>query len=140
VFYFNPTVAAGAFLLDSANRALWIRRAHEPRQGTLAIPGGFIDFGETLEDGLRREIREEVGLDVGELRMVASGVNEYPYRGVIYSVVDCVFAGRIRPGMEPQALDGVAGLEWHPLDAVRDEEIAFPSVRLGRAALLQNPL
>src|SRR5437763_2223213 len=85
-FFFNPTVAAGAFLFDPADRVLFIRRAAEPAKGALAVPGGFVDFEESIESALRREIKEEVGLDVGDLRYVGSEVNHYPFLGVTYPV------------------------------------------------------
>jgi ADP-ribose pyrophosphatase YjhB (NUDIX family) len=135
-FFFNPTVAGGVFLFDPDDRVLFIRRANEPAKGMLAVPGGFIDFGETLEEGLRREVREEVGLEVIALRYVCSETNEYPYRGVTYPVVDCLFAGRVTDGGSAAPLDGVAGIEWHRLAAVRDEDLAFPSIRTGRRTLL----
>lgn len=137
-FFFNPTVAAGAFLFGPDGRALFIRRAHDPAKDMLAIPGGFIDAGETLETGLRREIEEEVGLTVTNLRFVCSEVNVYPYAGVEYPVVDCIFTGSVDdPGLV-RPLDGVAGIEWHRLVDVRDEDLAFPSIRTGRRVLLAN--
>ncbi|MBD3267434.1 NUDIX domain-containing protein, partial [bacterium] len=65
-YYFNPVGAAAAIILDALDRILLIRRAKEPAKGTYDLPGGFIDFHETIESGLRREIREEVGLEVDE--------------------------------------------------------------------------
>jgi len=103
----------------------------------LAIPGGFIDVDEPVEVGLRREIREEVGFDVGDLRYVGSDVNHYPYQGVTYPVVDCLFAGAVPAGANARPLDAVAGIEWHRLADVRGEDLAFPSIRTGRRLLLR---
>jgi ADP-ribose pyrophosphatase YjhB (NUDIX family) len=135
-FFFNPTIAAGAFLFDPADRVLFIRRAHEPAKGALAVPGGFIDFGETVEAGLRRELHEEVGLIVTELRFLCSDVNHYPFLGVTYPVVDCLFAGNVADPATAKPLDGVAKIEWHRLTDLREEELAFPSIRTARRKLL----
>jgi ADP-ribose pyrophosphatase YjhB (NUDIX family) len=68
-----------------------------PAKGKLAVPGGFIDIGETAEDGLRREIREEVNLAPGELRYLCTQVNDYVYRDINYPVLDLYFVGRVNP-------------------------------------------
>lgn len=136
-WFFNPTCAAGAFLFNDQNEVLFIRRAKEPRKGTLAVPGGFIDAGETAEFGLRREITEEVGLTVGPLQFVCSCPNRYEYAGITYDVCDFLFTAHVENPDEAQALDGVAGIEWRKLDDVTDQELAFPSIRAGRNALLK---
>ncbi|MEW6320814.1 MAG: NUDIX hydrolase [Acidobacteriota bacterium] len=58
-----PVVAVGAVIVREG-RALVVRRAHPPRQGEWSLPGGRVELGERLEDAVRREIREETGLDV----------------------------------------------------------------------------
>lgn len=63
VQFLDPKVAVIAVIL-SAGRLLLIRRGVEPARGQWALPGGYMDAGEMPEDALRREILEEVGLEI----------------------------------------------------------------------------
>lgn len=127
-YYFNPTVSAAAIVLGPDGRAVLLRRSKEPAQGKLALPGGFVDFGETAEDALRRETREEVGLELECIEFLCSQPNDYSYRGVTYPVVDVFFTAR---AVSTQAvpLDGAASVCWLDPLALDLEELAFPSVR-----------
>lgn len=135
VFYFNPTVAAAAFVFDSKGKILLIKRAKDPSAGKLGVPGGFIDIGESAEAGLRREVREEVGIAIDQLRFLISFPNLYHYKEVSYPVVDLYFTALAINPDSARPLDAVAGVEWrHPSD-VPDDEIAFPSMRVAIAEL-----
>ncbi len=59
----HPVVGVGAVVVRDG-RALIIKRAHEPRKGEWSLPGGLLELGESLQDAVRREIKEETGLDV----------------------------------------------------------------------------
>ena len=61
----------GAVVLDADNRILLVRRGQAPLAGEWSLPGGALELGERLEDGLRREVQEETGLDVEPLEIVA---------------------------------------------------------------------
>jgi ADP-ribose pyrophosphatase YjhB (NUDIX family) len=137
-YYFNPTVAAAVILTRPDGRVLFITRAKEPARGKLAFPGGFIDIDERAEDGLRREVREEVGLEAGPLEFLCSEQNEYPYQGVRYPVLDLIFAAPVSGSAEARSLDGVAHVEWLEPGDVPLEELAFPSLRAGLQAFLRR--
>jgi ADP-ribose pyrophosphatase YjhB (NUDIX family) len=63
IFYINPKVAAGA-LIEVEGRVVLVRRGIEPRAGCWALPSGFTEYGETIEETAIRECREETGLKI----------------------------------------------------------------------------
>lgn len=138
IYYFNPATAGAAFILNEKREALFIHRAKDPAKGKLALPGGFIDFGETAEEGVRREIREEVGLEVDGLRYLCTQPNHYVYQEVTYSVLDFFFIAAARADATVRALDDVAGYSWLNPAQINPDDIAFPSIRAALALYLQR--
>ncbi len=90
--YLNPATAVAGIITDEQGRIAVLVRGKEPGQGKWDLPGGFADPGETVEDALRREVREEVGLEVQALRYLCSYPNIYEYMGVRYRTLDLGFA------------------------------------------------
>lgn len=129
LYYFNPSIAAGAFIVRPDGQVLLVRRARDPGKGLLSVPGGFIDAGETAEEAMRREIREEVGLELGPVEYFTSQVNSYAYHGVLYSVLDFYFIAPVPAECSPQPMDDVASVVWMDPVAAPESDFAFPSVR-----------
>ncbi len=66
----TPALTTDCVIFDPDGRVLLIRRGHEPFVGHYALPGGFVEIGETVEEACRREAKEETGIEVGPLRLV----------------------------------------------------------------------
>jgi NAD+ diphosphatase len=129
--FINPVSAVALILADPDDRVLLVKRAHAPEKGKLSLPGGFMDPGETAEQGACRETREETGLevDIGEVNYLASFPNYYAYGDTEYIVLDMFFWIRVQDFGKAQALDEVEAVTGVPFDAIDPEQIAFPSVR-----------
>jgi len=137
VYFFNPSVAAAGIILRADGKGLFIRRAKEPGKGMLAMPGGFIDFDETAENALRREIREEVGVELDGIRFLCSAVNHYAYKDVTYQVLDLFFTARVIEPAKAVALDDVESVLWLDPHLLKPEELAFASRRRALSEFLK---
>jgi 8-oxo-dGTP diphosphatase len=105
----TPLLAADCVVFDTRRRLLLVRRKFPPFQGSYALPGGFVEIGETVEEAARRELEEETGVKAGRLQLV--GVYSDPRRdprGHTCSVVFLASAPRGRP----KAGDDAAAAEW----------------------------
>ncbi|MBI4659505.1 MAG: NUDIX domain-containing protein [Verrucomicrobia bacterium] len=126
--YINPLVAVAAIIADSAGQILLIRRARNPGQGKVSLPGGMVDPGETAEQALRREVMEEVNLQVDRLDYLASFPNQYPYQGVVYPALDLFYTGSVETFAPARAMEEVQSLMMAAPAALDFSNIAFSSV------------
>ena len=129
VYYFNVAVSVAALILRADGRGLFIRRAREPAKGKLAMVGGFVDTGETLEGALRREVREEVNLEIAALAYLGAFPNRYEYLDVVYPTLDVFFTCAAVQPDAATALDDVESVSWHEVATVTPGELAFTSMR-----------
>jgi len=131
VYYFNPSAATVAFILNERRELLVVRRAKEPAKGTLDLPGGFSDLNETSEQGVCREVKEETGLDVTEVRFQFSLPNRYLYSDFLVHTIDMFYLCRVRDTSLCHAMDDAAEAMWIPLQDLSPEQFGLGSVRKG---------
>jgi 8-oxo-dGTP diphosphatase len=74
----HPALSVDCVVFDAEQRLLLIRRKYPPFQGQYALPGGFVEYGETVEQAAARELAEETGLNAVKLRLI--GVYSEPGR------------------------------------------------------------
>src|SRR5262249_4069327 len=92
--YKIPALTADCVVFDRAGRLLLIRRAKAPFKGACALPGGFVEYGETIEAGALRELKEETGIDGKIIRLV--GIYSDPKRDPRGHTVSTAFLVRPR--------------------------------------------
>ncbi len=111
--YPRPAVSADCILFDRSGahlKVLLVERKNDPFKGMWALPGGFIEEGETVEDGAHRELNEETGL---KLKMEQFRVYSKPGRdprGWIITIAFLAIAGE--GNYEPIAGDDAKNVKW----------------------------
>ena len=106
-----------------------VRRGKEPAKDTLDLPGGFVDNGESGEQGIIREIKEETGLEVKEVKYLFSIPNIYRYSGMDIHTLDMFYLCRVEEEAVVQAGDDAAECTWVPLREVYVERFGLRSIR-----------
>jgi len=107
----KPSIAVDGVLIKG-DKILLIRRKNEPFKGRWALPGGFVEYGETVEEAVLREFEEEVGLKARIKKLL--GVYSKPDRDPRGHVISIVFL--LDAEGEAKAGDDAADARFFPLD------------------------
>lgn len=129
--YFQNVAAAAGTILECEGKIVLIRRKQEPGKGLLDLPGGFTDPQESAEEGARREIREELKIDVDTLQYLGSHPNTYEFKGVCYHSCDLLFYSKIDAFPTEFDETEVEELVFMDLMEIPEDEIAFESIKIG---------
>ena len=122
----NPTPTVD-IILQRNSKVLMIRRKKEPFKGSLALPGGFVDEGETVEEAMKREAMEETSLEVEPMDIL--GVYSDPARDPRKHTMSTVFIGIVIGGQD-RAGDDAASIEWVELDEIEKQQVAFDHMQI----------
>ena len=137
----------GAVVVDQG-RVLLVQRGHEPSKGKWSLPGGMLELGESLDEGIKREVAEETGLDVEAIELVelidrilretGPEGERVRYHYVIADYLCRVKGGTLLAASDAEAVRWVERAEWNSHSALALDPITVRVIERGwqRAAEL----
>ena len=127
--YFHNCASATMGIIEAANGVILVKRSSPPKRGYYDLPGGFVDYDESFEAALRREVKEELNIALVNLRYLASFPNAYHYKKITYFTTDAIFVGKPASveGMRP--MEEIAEIMIIKAEKIDVEALAFESSR-----------
>jgi len=127
-FFINSSAAVAAVIVNEKGEVLLTRRAFNPGKGMLDLPGGFVDPMESAEAAIRREIKEELNLDIEEMQYLISYPNEYVFSGFSVFTIDLGFLCKVKSFEKMHVEDDISGYEFVSEKDVVFDEISSKSI------------
>lgn len=135
--YKNPIPTTAVVFENKKGEILLVKRARPPKKGWWDLPGGFVAYNETFEEGAIREIKEELGILISKPRYINSHYNLYLYKGIYYHTLSVNFAAKLPKGkMIPK--DDVSSMRFFPKKDIPFKRIAFAAVKKGLETYLSS--
>lgn len=131
-FYDNPRPTADIVLFNDNDEVLLGKRADEPGKGKWDIPGGFVEFDESLEQSAERELLEELGLtasDYSNPEYVVSHAALYPWGDEVYHNVATWFVARIKSNVVLDPKDDITEAKFFSLDNLEEIDFSLPLLK-----------
>ena len=132
----TPLVGVGAVIVHGG-RVLLVRRGHEPLKGRWSLPGGLLDVGESLENGVIREVAEETGLQVRPLELIElldrihREGDRVRYHFVIADYLCRVIGGELQAASDADAVRWVERAEWNSHSALVLDPVTVRVIEAG---------
>lgn len=126
--YHYPAIAVDIIVENDHHKLLFIRRKNDPFKSSHAIPGGFVNREERVEDAAVREMLEETGVRVDLTDIL--GVYSASHRDPRGHVISIVFVGKILDG-KAKAGDDARSFEWVSIeDLIKNRRVAFDHIKI----------
>ena len=132
-YFYNSAGAVPVIIKDKEDNYLFVKRKYNPLKGTLDLPGGFIDYGETAENCAVREVKEETGLEIEEkdLKYLFTVPNYYNYSDFVITSIDIYFETCVDSFKSGIANDDAQELVILKKDEIDLAKIGFEGIKNG---------
>lgn len=127
-FYFSPASTNALIIENDKGEILLTKRKFEPRKGYWDLPGGFVELGETVEESTIREIKEELGLDIKDIKYFGSYISVYPYKGIDYQTLCHAYTAKYKGG-KIKINDDVSGYKFFPKEEIQLDNLSFDDIK-----------
>lgn len=127
---YNNVAGAVAVVIRHQDEIYLTRRNRDPKKGKLDLAGGFVDPRESAEETCKRELFEELQLevDLSQLRYLTSLPNVYQYKEIDYNTIDLFYEYNVPEKFEVNLeLSEISEAVWIPLQALQLDDLAFDS-------------
>ncbi|WP_321372996.1 NUDIX domain-containing protein [uncultured Draconibacterium sp.] len=128
-FFINSAAAVAALVTDESGKLMLVTRGVEPNYGKLDLPGGFIDPMETAEVAVKRELKEELGLEVKSLKYLGSAPNEYVFSEYTVFTLDMAFLVTAKSVDNLKPMDDILDYKFYSEEELDYDDIPAPSIK-----------
>ena len=127
-FYLNPVPTNALIIENKRGEIILVKRKINPQKNKWDLPGGFLDFNETIEESLSREVKEELNVIIKNFYYLNSYIDRYFYRGFNYHTICFVFYTKIYEDLNFIPQDDVSEIKFFSRNKLPFEKIAFSGV------------
>ena len=130
--YYHNCAAAVMVIMRRDDKVLFTVRNNEPKKGKLDFPGGFVDPKESAQFAAKRELKEELDIDIEmeDLELLDTEPNDYKFRDILYRTLDIIFEIELKDNQKINLEKSeIQEAKWLSKDEIDMEEIGFDSMK-----------
>ncbi len=128
-YFINSSAAVAGLIENDKGDLLLTVRAFDPNKGMLDLPGGFVDPMESAEDALKREIKEELNLEITQMKYLTSFPNEYIFSDFSVYTTDSAFICKVKGWENMHVQDDISDVVFVNKQNLDWNQVSAPSIK-----------
>lgn len=125
--FINPYPTTSVIIINEKDELMLVKRKYAPKKGYWDLPGGFVDTGETGEEGAKREIKEELGITLNEIFYLGALPDKYFFQGVNLDTITMSYYSKISE-FKIVVSDDITGFKFFKKDDIPYNKLAFKNL------------